>query len=241
MAFRLHLLRLCQNAACVYVLLRGLKHIFQTTTLYYWQAEYLSVGIYILQITCYYKEKGHPAVPCTDPESLCSFLTISQLKAQLKLMPAQTAALGKRLFAERGGRGLLGEPRAFLSVRGDGTQCVDDSVSMKSLTRRWKNTALPFFETDRALVRVQDLTPEKADQLIWVRARVHTSRAKGEYRCRPPRGVLPRPGGEPPPPPWETSPDTRPKSSTCHCSLALKRRARGGEGCATRQRQTCQH
>lgn len=35
-------------------------------------------------------------------------------------------------------------------------------------------------EPDRELVRVQDLTPEKADQLIWLRARVHTSRAKGE-------------------------------------------------------------
>uniref|UniRef100_A0A7N8XDJ1 Aspartate--tRNA ligase, cytoplasmic n=1 Tax=Mastacembelus armatus TaxID=205130 RepID=A0A7N8XDJ1_9TELE len=33
---------------------------------------------------------------------------------------------------------------------------------------------------DRALVRVQDLIPEKADQLIWLRARVHTSRAKGK-------------------------------------------------------------
>uniref|UniRef100_A0A8C8IG69 Aspartate--tRNA ligase, cytoplasmic n=1 Tax=Oncorhynchus tshawytscha TaxID=74940 RepID=A0A8C8IG69_ONCTS len=33
---------------------------------------------------------------------------------------------------------------------------------------------------DRVLVRVQKLTPEKADQLIWVRARVHTSRAKGK-------------------------------------------------------------
>uniref|UniRef100_A0A665UY63 Aspartate--tRNA ligase, cytoplasmic n=1 Tax=Echeneis naucrates TaxID=173247 RepID=A0A665UY63_ECHNA len=33
---------------------------------------------------------------------------------------------------------------------------------------------------DRALVRVQDLTPEKADQLIWLRARIHTSRAKGK-------------------------------------------------------------
>uniref|UniRef100_A0A3B3DM72 Aspartate--tRNA ligase, cytoplasmic n=1 Tax=Oryzias melastigma TaxID=30732 RepID=A0A3B3DM72_ORYME len=33
---------------------------------------------------------------------------------------------------------------------------------------------------DRTLVRVQDLTPEKADQLIWLRARVHTSRAKGK-------------------------------------------------------------
>lgn len=35
-------------------------------------------------------------------------------------------------------------------------------------------------EAERLLVRVQDLTPEKADQLIWLRARVHTSRAKGE-------------------------------------------------------------
>uniref|UniRef100_A0A672IV07 Aspartate--tRNA ligase, cytoplasmic n=1 Tax=Salarias fasciatus TaxID=181472 RepID=A0A672IV07_SALFA len=35
-------------------------------------------------------------------------------------------------------------------------------------------------ETDRTLVRVQDLTAEKADQLIWLRARVHTSRAKGK-------------------------------------------------------------
>uniref|UniRef100_A0A3Q3E5G0 Aspartate--tRNA ligase, cytoplasmic n=1 Tax=Labrus bergylta TaxID=56723 RepID=A0A3Q3E5G0_9LABR len=33
---------------------------------------------------------------------------------------------------------------------------------------------------DRTLVRVKDLTPEKADQLIWMRARVHTSRAKGK-------------------------------------------------------------
>uniref|UniRef100_A0A665UYK9 Aspartate--tRNA ligase, cytoplasmic n=1 Tax=Echeneis naucrates TaxID=173247 RepID=A0A665UYK9_ECHNA len=32
----------------------------------------------------------------------------------------------------------------------------------------------------KALVRVQDLTPEKADQLIWLRARIHTSRAKGK-------------------------------------------------------------
>uniref|UniRef100_A0A673GSA9 Aspartate--tRNA ligase, cytoplasmic n=1 Tax=Sinocyclocheilus rhinocerous TaxID=307959 RepID=A0A673GSA9_9TELE len=33
---------------------------------------------------------------------------------------------------------------------------------------------------DRPLVRVQDLTPEKAEQQIWVRARIHTSRAKGK-------------------------------------------------------------
>lgn len=37
-------------------------------------------------------------------------------------------------------------------------------------------------EAERVLVRVQDLTTEKADQLIWLRARVHTSRAKGESR-----------------------------------------------------------
>ncbi|KAM7380748.1 hypothetical protein PAMP_004023 [Pampus punctatissimus] len=33
---------------------------------------------------------------------------------------------------------------------------------------------------ERVLVPVQDLTPEKADQRIWLRARVHTSRAKGK-------------------------------------------------------------
>ncbi|XP_041120171.1 aspartate--tRNA ligase, cytoplasmic isoform X2 [Polyodon spathula] len=33
---------------------------------------------------------------------------------------------------------------------------------------------------DRLLLRVQDLTPEKADQLLWLRARIHTSRAKGK-------------------------------------------------------------
>ncbi|CAB1328403.1 unnamed protein product [Coregonus sp. 'balchen'] len=33
---------------------------------------------------------------------------------------------------------------------------------------------------DRGLVRVQELTPEKAGRLIWVRARIHTSRAKGK-------------------------------------------------------------
>ncbi|XP_048857854.1 aspartate--tRNA ligase, cytoplasmic-like [Brienomyrus brachyistius] len=33
---------------------------------------------------------------------------------------------------------------------------------------------------DRTLVRVQELTPEKADQLLWIRARIHTSRAKGK-------------------------------------------------------------
>uniref|UniRef100_A0A674CR92 Aspartate--tRNA ligase, cytoplasmic n=1 Tax=Salmo trutta TaxID=8032 RepID=A0A674CR92_SALTR len=41
---------------------------------------------------------------------------------------------------------------------------------------------LYFFlnQPDRGLVRVQELTPEKAGQLIWVRARIHTSRAKGK-------------------------------------------------------------
>ncbi|KAK1166046.1 aspartate--tRNA ligase, cytoplasmic-like isoform X1 [Acipenser oxyrinchus oxyrinchus] len=33
---------------------------------------------------------------------------------------------------------------------------------------------------DRVLVRVQDLTTEKTDQLLWLRARIHTSRAKGK-------------------------------------------------------------
>uniref|UniRef100_A0A4W4ETU9 Aspartate--tRNA ligase, cytoplasmic n=1 Tax=Electrophorus electricus TaxID=8005 RepID=A0A4W4ETU9_ELEEL len=32
----------------------------------------------------------------------------------------------------------------------------------------------------RTLIRVQDLTPEKANQLVWVRARMHTIRAKGK-------------------------------------------------------------
>lgn len=42
-------------------------------------------------------------------------------------------------------------------------------------------TLLCVCELERTLVRVQDLTLEKADQLIWLRARVHTSRAKGEF------------------------------------------------------------
>eukprot|EP00079_Xenopus_tropicalis_P030000 XP_012825721.1 PREDICTED: aspartate--tRNA ligase, cytoplasmic isoform X1 [Xenopus tropicalis] len=33
---------------------------------------------------------------------------------------------------------------------------------------------------DRVLVRVKDLTVQKADETVWVRARVHTSRAKGK-------------------------------------------------------------
>ncbi|XP_034042083.1 aspartate--tRNA ligase, cytoplasmic-like [Thalassophryne amazonica] len=35
-------------------------------------------------------------------------------------------------------------------------------------------------KSDRVLVHICDLTPEKADQMIWLRARVHTSRAKGK-------------------------------------------------------------
>ncbi|KAI5627506.1 aspartate--tRNA ligase, cytoplasmic [Silurus asotus] len=33
---------------------------------------------------------------------------------------------------------------------------------------------------DRSLVRVCELTPDRAEQTVWVRARVHTSRAKGK-------------------------------------------------------------
>ncbi|KAG8547670.1 hypothetical protein GDO81_027821, partial [Engystomops pustulosus] len=33
---------------------------------------------------------------------------------------------------------------------------------------------------ERLLVKVKDLTPQKADETVWVRARVHTSRAKGK-------------------------------------------------------------
>ncbi|WP_353802590.1 hypothetical protein, partial [Acinetobacter baumannii] len=33
---------------------------------------------------------------------------------------------------------------------------------------------------DRVLVRIKDLTEEKADEVVWVRGRVHTSRAKGK-------------------------------------------------------------
>ncbi|CAH2305404.1 aspartate--tRNA ligase, cytoplasmic [Pelobates cultripes] len=35
-------------------------------------------------------------------------------------------------------------------------------------------------KSDRVLVRVKDLTVENADKTVWVRARVHTSRAKGK-------------------------------------------------------------
>lgn len=37
-----------------------------------------------------------------------------------------------------------------------------------------------FCNSDRVLVRIKDLTVEKADQEVWVRGRIHTSRAKGE-------------------------------------------------------------
>ncbi|XP_075566689.1 aspartate--tRNA ligase, cytoplasmic isoform X1 [Pelecanus crispus] len=33
---------------------------------------------------------------------------------------------------------------------------------------------------DRVLVRIKDLTVEKADEVVWVRGRIHTSRAKGK-------------------------------------------------------------
>lgn len=33
---------------------------------------------------------------------------------------------------------------------------------------------------DRVLVRVSDLTVHKAEEFVWVRARVHTSTAKGK-------------------------------------------------------------
>ncbi|KAF7241757.1 Aspartate--tRNA ligase, cytoplasmic, partial [Varanus komodoensis] len=33
---------------------------------------------------------------------------------------------------------------------------------------------------DRVLVRIKDLTGEKADEVVWVRGRIHTSRAKGK-------------------------------------------------------------
>ncbi|KAM6080417.1 aspartate--tRNA ligase, cytoplasmic [Theristicus caerulescens] len=33
---------------------------------------------------------------------------------------------------------------------------------------------------DRVLIRIKDLTVEKADEVVWVRGRIHTSRAKGK-------------------------------------------------------------
>uniref|UniRef100_A0A4X1SYR6 Aspartate--tRNA ligase, cytoplasmic n=1 Tax=Sus scrofa TaxID=9823 RepID=A0A4X1SYR6_PIG len=38
----------------------------------------------------------------------------------------------------------------------------------------------PQSQQHRVLVRVSDLTVQKADEVVWVRARVHTSRAKGK-------------------------------------------------------------
>ncbi|KAH1184532.1 hypothetical protein KIL84_012473, partial [Mauremys mutica] len=35
-------------------------------------------------------------------------------------------------------------------------------------------------KSDRVLVRINDLTVEKADEVVWVRGRIHTSRAKGK-------------------------------------------------------------
>uniref|UniRef100_A0A8C5RLZ4 Uncharacterized protein n=1 Tax=Laticauda laticaudata TaxID=8630 RepID=A0A8C5RLZ4_LATLA len=35
---------------------------------------------------------------------------------------------------------------------------------------------------DRVLVRIKDLTGEKADETVWVRGRIHTSRAKGKTK-----------------------------------------------------------
>lgn len=37
-----------------------------------------------------------------------------------------------------------------------------------------------FYNSDRVLIRIKDLTEEKADEVVWVRGRIHTSRAKGE-------------------------------------------------------------
>lgn len=38
----------------------------------------------------------------------------------------------------------------------------------------------PPCNSDRVLIRIKDLTVEKADEVVWVRGRIHTSRAKGE-------------------------------------------------------------
>uniref|UniRef100_A0A8C0H829 Aspartate--tRNA ligase, cytoplasmic n=1 Tax=Chelonoidis abingdonii TaxID=106734 RepID=A0A8C0H829_CHEAB len=44
-----------------------------------------------------------------------------------------------------------------------------------------QHTKITFsFDTDRVLVRINDLTVEKADEVVWVRGRIHTSRAKGK-------------------------------------------------------------
>lgn len=44
----------------------------------------------------------------------------------------------------------------------------------------WIRKLFHLFTADRVLVRVSDLTVHKADEVVWVRARVHTSRAKGK-------------------------------------------------------------
>lgn len=40
--------------------------------------------------------------------------------------------------------------------------------------------SLCLLYADRVLVRIKDLTGEKADETVWVRGRIHTSRAKGK-------------------------------------------------------------
>lgn len=40
--------------------------------------------------------------------------------------------------------------------------------------------SLYLLYADRVLVQIKDLTGEKADQTVWVRGRIHTSRAKGK-------------------------------------------------------------
>lgn len=50
-------------------------------------------------------------------------------------------------------------------------------IYFKWFLRLW---CLFFCNSDRVLIRIKDLTVEKADEVVWVRGRVHTSRAKGE-------------------------------------------------------------
>lgn len=40
--------------------------------------------------------------------------------------------------------------------------------------------SLYLLYADRVLVQIKDLTGEKADETVWVRGRIHTSRAKGK-------------------------------------------------------------
>uniref|UniRef100_A0A672YUW4 Aspartate--tRNA ligase, cytoplasmic n=1 Tax=Sphaeramia orbicularis TaxID=375764 RepID=A0A672YUW4_9TELE len=63
--------------------------------------------------------------------------------------------------------------------RGAGTAAEVEAFMWADTQSSAKRAAL-FSPADRVLVKVQDLTPDKADQLIWLRARVHTSRAKGK-------------------------------------------------------------